>query len=93
MTNLPERRHTATLSRIDRQTSREIETIRGRGLVAAAQIQAIEYVTAEAERSAVGIALTETLCTQLAPHATERFRVIAEAGTQALVLKVMQQGR
>lgn len=93
MNTLPARANRATLSTINRQTGRDIEVIRGRGLVAAAEVQAIEYVTTEAERSAVGIALTETLCSQLAPHAAERFRVIAEAGTQALVLKVMQQGR
>ncbi|HWL37511.1 MAG TPA: hypothetical protein VNQ77_15100 [Frankiaceae bacterium] len=93
MSNLPVRRHEAALTRIDRQTGRDIEVIRGRGLVAAAEVQAIEYVTTEAERSAVGIALTETLCTQLAPHAAERFRVIAEAGTQALVMKVMRAGQ
>lgn len=93
MTNLPARRHEAALSRIDRQTGREIESVRGRGLVAAAEMQAIEYVTTEATRSAVGIALQETLAGQIAPHAVERFRVIAEAGTQALILKTMQQGR
>ena len=93
MPNLPAIQHSAALSRIDRQTGRAIEVVRGRGLVAAAEIQAIEYVTTEAERSAVGIALTETLCSQLAPHAAERFRVIAEAGTQALVMKVMRAGQ
>ena len=92
MSNLPVRRYEAALSRIDRQTGREIEAVRSRGLVAAAQMQAIEYVTVEAEKSAVGIALTETLCSQLAPHAAERFRIIAEAGTQALILKTMRQG-
>ncbi len=93
MSNLPQRRHEAQLAKIDHATSRDVQAIRGRGLVAAAEIQAIEYITNEAERSAVGIALTETLCGQLAPHAAERFRIIAEAGTQALVMKVMRAGQ
>lgn len=88
MSNLPVRRNEAALSR----TGREVERIRGEALRDAATMQAIEYVTVEAERSALGIALTETLVSQLAPHAAERFRVIAEAGTQALILKTMRQG-
>ena len=93
MANLPVRRHEAALSRLDRQTARGIEQVRGEALVSAAEVQAIEYITSEAEKSALGIALTETLATQLAPHAAERFRVIAEAGTHALITHVMRQGR
>lgn len=93
MNTLPVRAHNTALSSITRQTGRDIAVVQGHALVAAAQVQAIEYVTTEAQRAAVGIALTETLCSQLAPHAAERFRIIAEAGTQALVLKVMQYGR
>jgi hypothetical protein len=93
MSNLPALRHEAALSRIGRQTGREIEAVRGHALVAAAEVQAIEYVTTEAEKSALGIAMAETLAGQLAPHAVERFRVIAEAGTHALISLVLHQGR
>ena len=93
MSNLPARGEARALSHHDRAIGRAVREVHGDALVAVAEVQAIELVTAEAQRSAVGIALTETLCTQLAPHAVERFRIIAEAGTQALVLKVMQLGR
>ncbi len=86
MSELPIRRQTAALAQ-------QVEMAHAAGVIAAAELQAIEYATNEGLRSAVGIALQETLATQIAPHASERFRVIAEAGTQALIVKTMQLGR
>jgi hypothetical protein len=93
MSNLPTRRHEAVLSRIDLETCQDLQRIRGGALREAAAVQAIGYVTEIAEKEALSIAMAEALCSRVAPHAADRFRVIAEAGTQALVLKVMQQGR
>ena len=92
MPNLPVRRPTEGQA-VSRRTANEVADVRERALVTSTELQAIEYVTAQGQRAAVGIALDETLAGQIAPHAIERFRLIAEAGTQAVVLKIMAQGR
>lgn len=80
-------------ARVVRAVDQGVAIEHGRGIVQAARVRALEYVSTEAMQAAAGITELETLHLQRSPLGEGRYRAIADTAAIALANIVAETGR
>lgn len=82
-----------TPARIERAVRDGVATEHGRGLVQAARVRALEYVSSEALQAVAGLTELETLYLRRSPLGEGRYRAIADTAAVAFATIVADTGR
>lgn len=80
-------------ARVERRVNYGVALEHGRGLVRAAQVRAVEYVSEEALQAVGRLARTEAFHSRYVPHAAARLQVIADLAAMSLADIVAETGR
>lgn len=80
-------------ARIERAVREGVAVEHGRGLVQAARVRALEYVSTEAMQAVAGLTELETMYLRRTPLGENRYRAIADTAAVALATIVADTGR
>ena len=80
-------------TRIERAVREGVAVEHGRGLVQAARVRALEYVSNEALQAVAGLTELETLYLRRSPLGEARYRAIADNAAIAFATIVAETGR
>ena len=85
--------HYRAPARIERAVREGVAVEHGRGLVQAARVRALEYVSTESMQAVAGLTELETLYLRRSPLGEGRYRAIADTAAIALANIVADTGR
>lgn len=80
-------------ARIERAVQMAVAVEHGRGLVQAARVRALEYVTTEAMQAAAGLTELEALYLSRCPLGEGRYRAIGDTAAVVMANLVAETGR
>jgi len=86
-------RHHRAPTHVRRAVHEGVALEHGRGLVAAARVRALEYVSTEAMQAVAGLTELEALYLSRCPLGEGRYRAIADTAAVALATIVAETGR